>query len=230
VGDDDPGWIVEHLTGTAASFHGRELPAGGARRVWVHAVTGPALVLGSTQSPDLVDPEAAARAGVEVVRRRSGGGAVLVEPGGVVWVDVVVPPHDGRWDDDVGRATHWVGDAWARALAACGIAGATVHRGGMAPTPWSRLVCFGGMGPGEVAVGGRKVVGIAQRRTRDGARFQTAVLLRWEPERLLALLRLPADDAARAADDLAARAAPVAASASALVTALLDALDHESGG
>ena len=41
-----------------------------------------------------VDLEACAGAGVEVVRRRSGGGAVLVEPGSVVWVDVLVAATD----------------------------------------------------------------------------------------------------------------------------------------
>ena len=68
-------------------------------------------------------------AGIEVVRRRSGGGAVLLVPGEVLWVDVVVPRDDALWDDDVGRATHWLGELWVRALTRCGVAGATVHTG-----------------------------------------------------------------------------------------------------
>ena len=87
---------------------------------------------------------------MELVRRRSGGGAVLLVPGEVVWVDVIVPAGDPLWDDDVGRATHWLGATWARALAACGLPDATVHRGPMVRTPWSSLVCFSGLGPGEV--------------------------------------------------------------------------------
>ena len=62
-------------------------------------VDRPALVLGSTQRAEVVDERACADAGVEVVRRRSGGGAVLLEPGAVVWFDVVVPAdvlRDGR--------------------------------------------------------------------------------------------------------------------------------------
>ena len=39
-------------------------------------------------------------------------------PGEVLWVDVVVPADDPLWDDDVGRATHWLGELWAAALAA----------------------------------------------------------------------------------------------------------------
>lgn len=217
-------WDVEVARGSAAAFHGRDVEPGAGRQVWVQHVDRPALVLGSTQPDDLVDTEAAARAGVEVVRRRSGGGAVLVEPGGTVWVDVVVPPGDPLWDDDVGRAAHWVGEAWVAALAVCGVAGATVHRGGLVTTPWSRQVCFAGLGPGEVVVDGRKVVGVAQRRTRHGARFQVAALLRWEPEALVGLLRLDGGDREAAVADLATRAAALPVAGDALVTALLDAL------
>jgi len=218
------GWSVEVARGSAAGFHGRDVEPGAGRQVWVQQVDRTALVLGSTQPDALVDPTAAAAAGVEVVRRRSGGGAVLVEPGGTVWVDVVVPPGDPLWDDDVGRAAHWVGEAWAAALTRCGVAGATVHRGGLLTTPWSRQVCFAGLGPGEVTVAGRKVVGVAQRRTRHGARFQGAALLRWDPVALVALLRLSDAERAAAVADLADRAAPVAVTEDALVTALLDVL------
>jgi lipoate-protein ligase A len=181
-------------------------------------------VLGSTQPDAVVDHAAAAAAGVEVVRRRSGGGAVLVEPGGVLWVDVVIPPGDPLWDDDVGRAAHWVGDAWAAALGAVGVAGAQVHRGALVTTPWSGLVCFAGVGAGEVLVDGAKVVGLAQRRTRAGARFQTAALLRWEPERLLGLLALAPVERRRAEADVRGAAAALPVRAGPLVDALLRAL------
>ena len=128
---------------------GQTLRFGGGPRLVTVICTRPALVLGSTQPDAVVDHEAAAARGVDVVRRRSGGGAVLVEPGGVVWVDVVIPPDDALWDEDVGRAAHWVGDAWAAALASAGVDGAAVHRGGLVTTAWSRLVCFAGVGAGE---------------------------------------------------------------------------------
>lgn len=229
---DSPGpgpWPVEHRIGPAGDLHAAEVAVGIGRRVWVQEVTGPALVLGSTQPLDGVDGEAAARAGVEVVRRRSGGGAVLVEPGGVVWVDVVVPPGDPLWDDDVGRAAHWIGQVWTRALAAVGVAGGQVHRDGLVTTPWSRQVCFGGLGPGEVTVAGRKVVGVSQRRTRAGARFQCAALLRWEPSDLVRLLALDGDQRAAAVADLAGRAAPLEVSPEALQDAFVAALPDDAG-
>ena len=159
---------VHRLTGTATELHHTDLPP--ERAVWILEASQPALVLGSTQ-PMIEVPD------VEVVRRRSGGGAVWVEPGVTLWVDVVVPRDDELWDDDVGRATYWLGDAWARAVGDR----AEVHRGGMQRTPWSDRVCFAGLGPGEVTIGGAKVVGISQRRTRESARFQCVAYERWDP-------------------------------------------------
>jgi hypothetical protein len=46
------------------------------------------LVLGSRQSDDIVDLRVARAKGVNIVRRRSGGGAVLVGPDRCLWIDV----------------------------------------------------------------------------------------------------------------------------------------------
>jgi lipoate---protein ligase len=215
------GWEVVRRAGSAAAFHGRALDDPLRRAVHVFEVERPALVLGSAQPDDVVDRAACDAAGVEVVRRRSGGGAVLVEPGGVVWVDVEVPRGDPLWDDDVGRATWWLGECWAAALRDLGVGGLAVHRGGLVRTRWSTLVCFAGLGPGEVTDGaGAKLVGIAQRRTRAGARMQCAVPLRWEPKAMASLLQ--ADPAL--ATELATAVHPVAAVPEAVVDAFLGAL------
>ena len=205
-------WPVERSRASAADFHAREVPDPAERAVWVCDTTEPALVLGSAQHDDGVDRGA----GVDVVRRRSGGGAVLVVPGEVLWVDLVVPAGDPLWEDDVGRAFLWVGEAWGAALAELGVA-AQVHRGGLARAAWSFAVCFAGLGPGEVTVDGRKVVGISQRRTRAAARFQCAALGAWDPSAIVPLLGLPPS----AADDLADVAAPVGVDLDALLDALL---------
>ena len=158
---------------------------------WYEVATS-ALVLGSAQRDDVVDAQACVTAGIDVVRRRSGGGVVLLVPGESLWLDVVVPRSDPLWHDDVAAAMWWLGDVWCEAFAACGIVGATVHRGALLHTPWSRLVCFDGTGAGEVLVGERKAVGISQRRTRDWLRLQSSVHLVWRPELLVSLLSPPA--------------------------------------
>ena len=104
-------WRSVALQG-AADFHALEVASPIGRTVWVAEPTAPALVLGSAQP----DTDVRTDAGIEVVRRRSGGGAVLVVPGDVLWVDVIIPAGDELWDDDVGRASHWLGDLWATAL------------------------------------------------------------------------------------------------------------------
>ncbi|MCU1359572.1 MAG: hypothetical protein JWN99_861 [Ilumatobacteraceae bacterium] len=160
------------------------------RLAWWLQVDRPALVLGSAQPDSVVDHAACSAAGVEVVRRRSGGGAVLLLPGQCVWLDVVIPRSDPLWHDDIGRSMWWFGRVWADALASLGVAEVVVHHGPVQHTSWSRLVCFDGLGAGEVTVAGRKAVGISQRRTRDWMRLQSSVHLA-PPDLLVQLLSPP---------------------------------------
>lgn len=232
------GWNIEVVRGSASSFHGRALPDDAARHLWWFEVARPALVLGSTQRNDVVDADACSRQGVEVVRRHSGGGAVLLLPDEVVWFDLVVPRHDPLWDDDVSRAAYWVGDAVLAALEHDGAApdlGMHVHRGPLVSTTWSSLVCFAGVGPGEVLLGdapttddapdamsgsivpaSSKILGVSQRRTRSMARFQCAVYRAWRPEVLVDLLAEPRPTVA----ELAHCATPISLGLEALVQAL----------
>jgi hypothetical protein len=70
------------------------------------------------------------------------------------------------------------------------VEGGEVWRGGLVRTPWSARVCFAGLGPGEVVLKGRKVVGMSQRRTRHGALFQCALPIVWDPAALLDVMAL----------------------------------------
>ena len=188
------GWDVRRLRGSAAALHAQPVPDAPGRAVWVLESERPALVLGSTQGPELVDQDAAGALGVDVVRRRSGGGVVLVVPETTAWVDVIVPAGDPLWDDDVGRAAQWLGGTWQTALADLGVAPSEVHVGALACGPLGRLVCFATVGAGEVTTPDRrKLVGISQRRTRAAARFQCAAYSAWEPDPLVRLLGLDGD-------------------------------------
>jgi lipoate-protein ligase A len=158
--------------------------------IWQHDVTSPALVLGSTQDDSIVDAVACRRAGVDVVRRRSGGGAVLLRPGEVTWIDVIVPAGTTGWATDVHAPMVWLGQLLGRAFAGSVGAGTdlVVHEGSMVSTAWSSMICFDGVGAGEVLVDGRKLVGISQRRVRHAARLQCCWYARYEPDELIGLL------------------------------------------
>ena len=106
-------WRVEQTHGDAGAFHATD-PRGD-RSATFHMVDRATLVVGSAQRSSTVDGVAAAARGVEVVRRRSGGGAVLLLPGEFVWLDLVIPAGDPLWSDDVGAAMLWVGELWQRA-------------------------------------------------------------------------------------------------------------------
>lgn len=146
---------------------------------------------------------------------------MLVEAASVLWVDVLLPAGDPLWAPDVGTAFLWLGEVWAAALGELGVA-TTVHRGALQRTRWSSLVCFAGLGPGELTdAAGRKVLGLSQRRTREGARFQCAALASWDAPALVGLLSLRAADRSAAAAELDQVAAGVGVDHGALLDALL---------
>jgi lipoate-protein ligase A len=172
------------------TFHARELPDTPTPQIWWNRLTEPALVLGSTQRAErVVDPAACAVAGIDVVRRRSGGGAVLLIPDEVVWFDVIIPAGAvAGLGNDVHAPMLWLGERLMQILAPLIDAEMTVKGPGMVSTPWSSLICFDGFGPGEVLVDGRKLVGISQRRTRVAARLQCCWYSSTDPARLVGLL------------------------------------------
>ena len=179
---------------SAADFHHRDVPEGDDVLLWWFEPTAPALVLGSTQTEEVLDLELCGRRGIEVVKRRSGGGLVLVSARHTLWADVIVPSGHPAWRLDVGRASEWIGEVWIDALSRSPVGddpgSLWIHRGAHEASTWSKVVCFAGRGPGEVFdARGRKVLGVSQRRTRDWVRFQCALSLRWEPSLFVDLIR-----------------------------------------
>ncbi len=181
---------VQRWRGPAQALHDLPWPDPLVPTVWRLEVDRAALVLGSTQARSIessvVDAGELAAAHIEVAVRRSGGGSVLVEPGNGVWLDVLVPVGDPTWDEDVSRSFRWLGQAWADGLVELGVA-AQVHPGPPRHRRAGAQVCFAGLGSGEVTVGESKSVGLSQRRTRAGARFQSICYRRWHPGPLAAV-------------------------------------------
>jgi lipoate-protein ligase A len=131
-----------------------------------------ALVLGSTQSTDLLD---SSRLGeIALRRRRGGGGLVLLQPDDL-WIDWWIPTGDDRWRSDVHASSRLVGGWWAEVLREFVAGDVTVHDGPLEGDPAYRLVCFAGSGPGEVFVDGKKAVGVTQWRVREGIFISTVL-------------------------------------------------------
>lgn len=141
------------------------MPLDGRRRISWLRPTATAVILGSTGP----DPFEGSRS--DIVRRRSGGGAVWLDPDLCTWIDVFVPAGDPLWRADIGEAFDWLGRRLSEAFASFSVRAST-WGGPYEAGPSDGLVCFASRGPGEVTVAGRKLVGISQRRTREGSRFQ----------------------------------------------------------
>jgi len=232
----------------ASDVNSPDRPQQLSRGLWFMEPTTPSVVLGSAQQfsplpragqarraqggsgdhpdgPGLVGaaPETTGSTGLEIVVRRSGGGAVMLQPGVSLWVDVVLPRQDLLWNDDVSQSAHWLGQAWVEALGTLGIE-AAVHHGPADRDPMARAACFAGLGPGEVISDGRKVVGISQRRTRAGARFQCVAYTSAPPVEAMVELLGHADGIDGLAEVLARRTGVVAVDPDVLADALHHAI------
>lgn len=180
-------WSVQRVAVDAEAFHAHDLIE--ERSVYVVSAPGTTVVLGSRQRRALLDEDACRQRGVAIATRRSGGGIVYLAESESLWIDVVISRDDPLWVDDVRTSMAWLGAVWQSALGAVGIGDCAVHDGAFIGDELGQLVCFAGIGPGEVIdSSGAKLVGIAQRRSRTHARFQSMVLRRWEPDALVALL------------------------------------------
>jgi lipoate-protein ligase A len=159
----------------------------------------PALSLGRFQAEGDVDHVACARLGVEVVRRPTGGRALL--HGGDLTYAVAMPRPEGA-GGSTGAVYCRIASALVTGLAAVGVDATIARSGGRADGP----VCFTSMQGADLRVGRRKVCGSAQVR-RGGAVLQHgSILLRRLPfDELSVLLGRPGDDRARDREVLHAR-------------------------
>lgn len=146
----------------------------------------PAIVLGDAQRELWREPAAAARV------RASGGGAILSGPW-LLRAVVLLPRAHGLLQSGPAAAASWFGEVHRRWLQAQGVARAAVYNG-RKTRHWA---CFAERTPGEVVVGERKIVGIAQAWLPDGLLLSSGVLLTPPPWSLLCdVLRRPCGTAA----------------------------------
>lgn len=152
-----------------------------------------ALVLGSAQRDDEADGGACAAAGVTVVRRGTGGGAVLCDAG-VLLIDIAVPRGHPLGIDDVTEAYRPLGEALAAGLAEIGVETRLVavddaRASDGARRSAARRACWAGISPYELLLpDDRKLVGLAQRRRQGAVLHQVAIHVTSPPVKVADLL------------------------------------------
>jgi lipoate-protein ligase A len=193
-----------------------QVAPGGPTLVRWYTASAPAMVLGLGawhHRQDVVDLARCQAAGVQLIARRAGGGAVLLDAN-MLCAAICVPLPDPRVPADLTASYHWLGEGLARALRQLGLA--DVERVDVAQAradvralaartdaPGRLLldVCYGALSPHEVLVHrqpggpGSKIVGLAQVRRRHAALFQLGLLLH-DQSPLADLLRVE-DEATR---------------------------------
>ncbi|MBI4014280.1 MAG: lipoate--protein ligase family protein [Candidatus Rokubacteria bacterium] len=148
----------------------------------------PAVSLGYGQPLDAqVDADARARLGIGLVRRPTGGSAILHEgPAAELTYSVVARAGDFDGSDDLLETYRVLGSGLAAGLRRLGIPAEVVPLR-REPRRTAPTFCFARTGAYEIAVGGKKVVGSAQRRQTRAFLQHGSVLLDADPGRLRAV-------------------------------------------
>jgi lipoate-protein ligase A len=141
---------------------------GGASTLRFYAWSPPALSLGYGQSIACeIDFHQCTSLGIDIVRRPTGGRAVLHDH--EVTYSVVIRADDPRVASGMLASYLTISQAMVRGLSYLGITAELVplRRGAPMPSDEASPVCFATVSSYEVAVAGRKIIGSAQRRAHD---------------------------------------------------------------
>jgi len=195
-----------------------------------YAWSPPTVSLGYAQPfAGTVDPEQCVALGIGIVRRPTGGSAILHEgPDREITYSVIAREGDFPGADDVLETYRVLGQGLAQGLERLGVAArlAPLVRGRREPGGSPPAFCFQRTGAYEIAVGGRKLIGSAQRRQRGAFLQHGSLVLDVDPVRVRAVFPGESDPTggmttlAEALGGSCARTTVVAALAAGLGTAL----------
>jgi lipoyl(octanoyl) transferase len=141
-----------------------------------------------------VDAEACRRFGVDVIRRPTGGKAVLHEQ--ELTYAVIAGAESPLFPPDILRTYRVIGSCLAKGLAGLGIRAQMKADKRPAPDGTLRSSCFSFPSRYELLVGGRKICGSAQMRSHGAFLQHGSLLMRFDPLRTCAVM-LPHRDVER---------------------------------
>ena len=158
----------------------------------------PCLSLGFSQPHEAADAAFCAAHGVDVVRRPTGGRAVLHHL--ELTYSVLAPLGQGPFSQDLQAAYRAICRALVAGLARLGVpAGLSGEPAGGHISPTQVIPCFIGPAAGEVVAQGRKLVGSAMRRHGRSILQHGSILEGWNGALQAGCLGLPDDSSLRPA-------------------------------
>lgn len=138
--------------------------------------TSPSLSIGCFQKTDSIDLDYASSAGITVVRRPTGGRGILH---GDELTYSFSSPNDGEFSGGLFEAYQALSAVFSEAFLRLGLSIETHRR---KHSPGRSPLCFQSASFGEITVGGKKIIGSAQRRWRNGFLQQGSIPMKidWE--------------------------------------------------
>lgn len=188
----------------------------------------PCLSLGASQPADAADAAFCAAYGIDVVRRPTGGRAVLHHL--ELTYLVAARLGEGPFSRDLQAAYATICRGLVTGLRRLGVAAelsGTPAGGYIRPT--QPIPCFIGPAAGEVVVQGRKLVGSAMRRVGDAILQHGSILEGWDGALQAGCLGLPDDSALRPAVVTIAEALPAVLQGEILSGGLAEGVAEELG-
>jgi lipoate-protein ligase A len=165
---------------------------GGAPVLRLYSFDPPAITIGCHQNPALILDVARVRAdGLDCVRRITGGRALLHE--GELTYCVVAPAGSALFDAGPGEAYLRISAAFSAALRSLGVDAGVSRRRELAGPKGTAAPCLSSVTRYELAVGGKKIAGSAQRTTAAAFLQHGSILMRSGSERIARYLRASPD-------------------------------------
>ncbi len=158
------------------------LPEAGKNTLFQVRASGPLIVFGKNQKVEDIDILKARKLGFRLARRDGGGSAVIVEPGKFLWFELTYWKENKILENPATELNEMGGiflEAMEMALPLAKGRMKVNEKRNDAPNSWPQW-CFSSIGPGEIALDKKKVLGMALFRNRAGSTYFVGIPLFWD--------------------------------------------------